>query len=154
MVVLRSLVATASALFLAHGAAAQTNAQCTNSDYDWAYNSLKQSPCDVLASLGAVCNSGLFSVPSLSNGEQYVGPDPDYATTCRCNTVFYSMLAACSACQDASYIAWTLYSANCSSVAIQEYPDDIPRGTRIPHWAYQDVVSNNTFDLQTAINDA
>ena len=85
-------------------------------------------------------SSIVFSVPSLSSGEQYVGPDPQFATDCRCNTVFYSMLAACSACQDAEYIGWTMYSANCSSVAIEEFPRDIPGGTRIPHWAYQDVV--------------
>ncbi|KAL1757188.1 hypothetical protein FB107DRAFT_260174 [Schizophyllum commune] len=153
MSVLRTFSTTVIALLLARQAAGQ-NAQCTDSQFDWSYNSIKQSPCDVLVNLGAVCNGGIFSVPSLSSGEQYVGPDPQFATDCRCNTVFYSMLAACSACQDAEYIGWTMYSANCSSVAIEEFPRDIPGGTRIPHWAYQDVVTNNTFDIQTAINDA
>ncbi|TRM62590.1 hypothetical protein BD626DRAFT_497860 [Schizophyllum amplum] len=159
MVVLRSISAVTVALLSARSVEGQNStssasAQCTDSNYDWTYNTLTQSPCDVLVYLGAVCNSGIFSVPSLETDEQYVGPDPAYATECRCNTVFYSVLAACSACQDAEYIEWSTYSANCSSVAIAQYPEDIPSGTRVPHWAYQDVVSNDTFSLQTAINDA
>ena len=43
-----------------------------------------------------------FIFPPLAPGEVYRGPDTD--TSCQCNTVFYSLLSACGACQGHDFI--------------------------------------------------
>lgn len=85
-------------------------------------NSKGQSPCLVLAYLDAACSpepsSGRISQPvlirytnvifvewvgnALSPGEEY-GLSKDGTDQCHCSTVTYSVLAACSACQGATY---------------------------------------------------
>ncbi|SJL00489.1 uncharacterized protein ARMOST_03802 [Armillaria ostoyae] len=63
-------------------------------DSKWSFNSLNQSPCTVAAYLGGVCNSGNFTVTSLSDGQQYGGPTLEQANGCRCSSVFYSLVSA------------------------------------------------------------
>jgi hypothetical protein len=83
------------------------------------YNSLGQNPCTVAAYLLSTCNQGceLFSCLHepccLISFAAYTlkalqGPDYDYAPSspslsdlCQCNTVTYSLLSACEACQGA-----------------------------------------------------
>jgi len=85
------------------------------------YNSLQQSPCDIAAKLAGVCTgrSGSFisqfqitalllvtdfTIDPLDGpGDSYNIPSADQMTKCMCNTVFYSLLAACCACQGARF---------------------------------------------------
>lgn len=133
-------------------AAAQTNqtiAQCTNSTYQWTFNSLNQSPCQMASFLGGVCNAGTFSVPPLTTGLVYIGPTPGEANGCRCSSVFYSLISACALCQSDQFLKWSAYNGNCSVPYLGIFPFDIPNGTKIPDWAYQDVSASDQF-LPTA----
>lgn len=91
-----------------------------------ASNSQNQSPCQVAASLLTVCNgsrmcNGLwlriiatqvthnfilaFPVLSLPANSEYVGPTLQGANPCQCNTVTYSLMSACGACQGQDYVS-------------------------------------------------
>ncbi|KIM36436.1 hypothetical protein M413DRAFT_449146 [Hebeloma cylindrosporum] len=118
--------------------------------YSWMYNSLRQSPCDVAASLAGVCTGGAFTISPLDPGYHYPGPSTANANDCRCNTIYYSLIAACSACQERNFVQWTSYTSNCLSVYRQRYPERIPDDTAVPHWAYLDVVPANNFDITAA----
>jgi len=111
---------------------------CVNPAYDWSFNSLNQSPCVVASYLGGVCNSGLFSVPPLANGSLYLGPTLLNTNACRCSSVFYSLISACSLCQNQDFLKWSSYSTNCTP-AYTIWPESIPSGTKVPHWAYLNV---------------
>ncbi|KAJ7271977.1 hypothetical protein B0H12DRAFT_673294 [Mycena haematopus] len=120
-----------STLVLAGIAAGQpsTNATCSPS-FAWASNSLGQSPCLVAAYLGSVCDDGLFLVPALNNSlDFYQGPTVAQANACGCSSVFYSLLSACSDCQ---------------------FDGNIPTGTAVPHWAYQNVTAEGSFNSTLA----
>jgi hypothetical protein len=140
------------ALFLQVGCVFSLDlASCNaSSGFDWSYNSLDQDPCAVATFLGGVCNGGEYEIPAINSTEFYNGPSSSTQTDCRCSTVFYSLLMACGECQEASTITWTGYSANCSIVYDQVFPESIPSGTVVPHWAYLDVVTSNNFDATNA----
>ena len=91
------------------------------------FNTLSQSPCDVAASLAAVCSPtgrerslayiwpvvllellehAGFNLEPLPSGYVYSGPRPESATSCRCSSVFYSTLSACGYCQGRNYLRW------------------------------------------------
>ncbi|KAI0722970.1 hypothetical protein C8Q76DRAFT_783023 [Earliella scabrosa] len=135
----------------APGVASQgTNAVC-DSSYDWMNNSNGQSPCLIASYLFTPCASPAASwVYPLSPGYHYNTPQNNAAsaTPCRCNTVLFSVLAACATCQgqEEFIIPWNEYAENCSTVFVQKYPAVIPAGTAIPAWAYLDITGNNTFD--------
>jgi len=120
-------------------------ATCTNSSYAWTYNSLGQSPCVMTAWLGGVCNAGVFNVPPLESGLVYLGPTAGSANGCRCSSVFYSLISACALCQSEQYLRWTPYQENCTTAYSTVFPYDIPNSTKIPHWAYLDVVPSDQF---------
>jgi len=46
----------------------------------------------------------VFTLDSLGPGLVYLGPSESVANPCRCNTVYYSMLSACAACQGNRWI--------------------------------------------------
>ena len=52
--------------------------------------------------------SNLYLIPNTSPHHWpqhvYQGPSADAADNCRCNTVFYSLIAACSACQGRDFV--------------------------------------------------
>ncbi|EJF62913.1 hypothetical protein BD309DRAFT_957603 [Dichomitus squalens] len=133
------------------GAVAQgTNAVC-NSGFDWMTNSKGQSPCLVSSYLFTPCSAPAASwVYPLSPGFHYNTPldDPSSATPCRCNTVLFSTIAACATCQgqEEFIVPWSTYQQNCSTVYIEQYPENIPVGTAVPAWAYLDITTNNTFN--------
>ena len=115
-----------------------------------AYNSLDQNPCAVAAYLEATCNMGCeylacvhgnstlisaaWTFEPLPTGYQYGAPDEDWRTDlCMCNTVLYSLVSACDACQGEKWsmygpilsvyipfylsaIRWTRWVTNCSKV--------------------------------------
>ncbi|KAF7363632.1 hypothetical protein MSAN_01020300 [Mycena sanguinolenta] len=126
-----------------------TNATC-NPSFAWASNSLRQSPCLVAAYLGSVCDDGLFFVPALDNSLSfYQGPTVAQANSCGCSSAFYSLLGACAQCQSAQVLSWSAFSENCTTTYSQIYPDNIPTGTAVPHWAYQNV-TGGTFNSTLA----
>jgi hypothetical protein len=89
------------------------------------YNSLNQSPCKVAAYLASTCAGGsesfsfcvyehgpnssptAFTVTALGVGQEYTGPSVlGGGDICKCNTVYYSLMSACGACQDALWIEY------------------------------------------------
>ncbi|KIM59977.1 hypothetical protein SCLCIDRAFT_1217234 [Scleroderma citrinum Foug A] len=112
-------------------------------------NSKAQSPCLVAAYAQGVCSKGTFSVDPLLSTYHYLGPSVDAANSCECNSITYNLMAACSACQNGSYVNWSSWSTNCSTIYLV-YPEEIPSGTAIPHWAYQDVSTSDRFNMTLA----
>lgn len=48
-----------------------------------------------------------FEIPQLPPGRHYGGPDVGEDNLCTCNTVAYSLVSACAACQGSS--TWVQY---------------------------------------------
>ncbi|KAK0200488.1 hypothetical protein DFS33DRAFT_161810 [Desarmillaria ectypa] len=150
---LRDLAVFVSVLALQslRGARAQSEATCTDSAYAWSFNSLKQSPCDIGKALGGVCITD-FTIQALPSGYHYSGVGAIYTSDCVCNTVYYSLLNVCAACQGGSVSVWNEWDVNCTTT-YQTYPDNIPAGTTVPHYAYLSLLPNGTFDFLSAITD-
>jgi len=51
----------------------------------------------------------VFNVAPLGIGNVYLGPSLTSANTCRCSSVYYSLLSACAHCQGGSYLQWALF---------------------------------------------
>jgi len=49
----------------------------------------------------------VFTIPDLLPGDSYIGPTgpSDAGDLCKCNTVVYSLMSACDACQDALWFS-------------------------------------------------
>ncbi|KAI6005670.1 hypothetical protein EDD15DRAFT_661020 [Pisolithus albus] len=129
-------------------AAQQTTASCL-SQFSWMDNSKNQNPCLIAAYVQGACSGGQFTVDPLAVNTHYVGPYVDEANACECNTVTYSLVSACAICQNRTYIAWSSWATNCSTV-YTGYPENVPSGTAIPQWAYQDVSSTDDFNATLA----
>ncbi|KAF9475049.1 hypothetical protein BDN70DRAFT_280485 [Pholiota conissans] len=76
------------------------------------------------------------------------------ANPCQCNTVTYSLMSACGACQGRTYLAWSVWSANCVMVYTDTYPEPLPSGVSVPGWAYLNVEAKDNFDQINARNNA
>ncbi|KAG0700535.1 hypothetical protein DFH29DRAFT_617442 [Suillus ampliporus] len=145
------IVVLATAAIVPRGAFAQTSNVTCQPGFDWMNNTLSQNPCTVAAYLSGVCMGGDFSVYPLPVGTHYTGPMVPQANACECSTVTYSLISACGDCQNSTLlpVSWSAWSYNCSvagtPVYISVYPSDIPSGTLVPNWAYQNV-SAGTFD--------
>jgi len=116
--------------------------------YEWSANSLGQNPCTVSAYLESTCAGGTFSIPALQPGSSYSGPTgSDDSDLCKCNTVVYSLLSACDACQGGQWLSWADYKYNCTTVlSPSSFPNPVPAGTSVPHWALIDVTAEGTWD--------
>ncbi|KAG2078814.1 hypothetical protein BDR04DRAFT_4714 [Suillus decipiens] len=99
-------------------------------------NSIEQDPCLVTAYL--LGHSRFYHGTFATWFPPYYGA-PTGANRCECNTVTYSMISACSVCQNGSYMSWSSWSSGCTMMSIGEYPLDIPAGTKVPNWAFMDV---------------
>ncbi|KAH9973121.1 hypothetical protein BGW80DRAFT_1252422 [Lactifluus volemus] len=147
-----STFAVLTALSLFSGRAlAQVYAPNCQVSWRWTFNSLGQDPCLVSAYLESTCNGGAFSVPALQPGYSYTGPSTDGYNLCKCNTVVYSLLSACDACQGEAWISWSLYSQNCTTVYpasshTLSFPNPVPSGTRVPAWALIDITTENSWN--------
>ncbi|KAI0717153.1 hypothetical protein C8Q76DRAFT_425626 [Earliella scabrosa] len=123
---------------------AATTVRCL-SQYDWMNNVKNQSPC-LIASWSVVpCKENSWIIPAISSAP-YTGPLPGSALfQCQCNTVHYSLVAACGACQgfhgDEGAVNWTSFRVNCPPDTIQGamYSLDVPPETAFPPWAYLDL---------------
>ncbi|KAH9005548.1 hypothetical protein EDB86DRAFT_3061759 [Lactarius hatsudake] len=143
----KSLLVACLPIFASLASAQLVYPNCT-AGWEWSYNSLDQNPCNVAAYLEATCGTGLFTIEPLPQGSLYRGPNANQSNLCECNTVVYSLVSACGACQGSSeWIQWSQWYINCTTVSTDgTYPNSIPAGTRIPHWAYLTVsISNNFF---------
>ncbi|KAH7913749.1 hypothetical protein BJ138DRAFT_1145429 [Hygrophoropsis aurantiaca] len=126
-----------------------TNVTCL-ATYDWMNNSRKQNPCLVGAYLQGACNGGTFSVNTIGSESEYIGPTAALANGCQCSTVTYSMLMACSICQNnTNEITWSTWSFNCSTI-YTSFPYDIPAGTAVPKWAFSNVLPSDNFNVTQA----
>ncbi|KAI0332517.1 hypothetical protein GY45DRAFT_1433180 [Cubamyces sp. BRFM 1775] len=131
-----------------------TSAVC-QAAYSWMSNDKGQSPCLVASYLLSPCSTSAASwVYPLTPGYHYNTPtdDPTSATSCRCSTVFYSMISACATCQglEIDVVPWNMYAQNCSTVYVSKYPDDIPSVISVPAWAYIDITRYGTFSAIAA----
>jgi len=95
------------------------------------HNSLGQNACTVAAYLMSTCNGGCefsssllcpcisepcclvslsaFTIKELAPGYHYTGPSGyDDSDMCKCNTVTYSLLSACVACQGEEWITYEI----------------------------------------------
>jgi hypothetical protein len=143
----------ATFLFFSGFAAAQIYAPLCTVAPALALNSLGQNPCEVAARLEATCHDGSFTINALGLGYEYLGPSStDASDLCQCNTVTYSLMSACGACQGRFWISWSDYSSNCAkTLPPSSFPNPIPSGTRVPQWALIDITSENLWDLDKAI---
>ncbi|KAH9894332.1 hypothetical protein C8Q73DRAFT_513181 [Cubamyces lactineus] len=137
------------------GASGQGTSAVCQAAYSWMSNDKGQSPCLVASYLLSPCSTAAASwVYPLTPGYHYNTPtnSPTSATSCRCSTVFYSMISACATCQglEIDVVPWTMYAENCSTVYVTKYPDDIPSGISVPAWAYIDITQYGTFSAVAA----
>ncbi|KAJ3991785.1 hypothetical protein F5050DRAFT_1792536 [Lentinula boryana] len=115
-------------------------------DFQWSFNTLDQSPCVVASYLGQACDVQ-YSIPSINSSDHYGGPDLGaQANACQCSSVLYILLSACGACQGGSFITWSAYIQNCTTIYPTIFPEDIPSGTKVPRWAYQNVTAEDDFN--------
>jgi hypothetical protein len=90
------------------------------------YNSLHQNPCVVASYLEGVCFGGrksfrsvnflaiffdripdtVFEIDPLPQGHHYTGAPSGQGNLCQCNTVVYSLVSACGACQGGDPVAY------------------------------------------------
>ncbi|KAH7929703.1 hypothetical protein BV22DRAFT_1029106 [Leucogyrophana mollusca] len=120
------------------GAKAQESNVTCMASYSWANNQLHQDPCTVASWLEGVCYSNGWVIPALGTGNVYLGPTATQSQPCECNTVVYSLMSACGACQGASFVSWSEWIVNCTTSG-SGYPEEIPSGTEVPGWAYLDL---------------
>jgi len=147
------LTAPLASLFLFSGfVAARVDAPDCSTSWRWSYNSLGQNACTVAAYMMSTCNGGSFTIKALAPGYHYTGPGRyDDTDLCKCNTVTYSLLSACVACQGEEWISWPKYMQNCTKVLpSSSFPNPVPFGTRVPYWALIDVTVKDTWDALTS----
>jgi len=120
------------------------------SGWDWASNSLGQNPCAIAGALEAPCRGLASYTLGPLNNTNYVAPPKGSALDCECNTIMYSLFMACTACQGETTQRWTFWSQYCGAVYVTQYPDDIPGGTAVPHWAYLNVTGSDMWDPAAA----
>jgi len=73
----------------------------------------------------AVSSLAAFTIQSLPSGYKYTGPSSfDGSNVCKCNTIVYSLLSACGACQGES---WFTCDSSCLSKSSLMY---LPSGGR------------------------
>ncbi|CUA76767.1 hypothetical protein RSOLAG22IIIB_02239 [Rhizoctonia solani] len=113
---------------------------------------MNQTPCLQSGYLSAQCNGGNWNVPGISGGTPYRQPQGNGANICRCNTVVWNLIQACSLCQGGRTASWGNWISNCStnSITIGSYPRQLPPYVAISGWAYLDFTSQGTFQPQVA----
>jgi len=130
-----------------------TNATCLPA-FSWMTNSKGQIPCLVSAYLSSDCYGGPWSVNALPPGSKgpYQVPAASTANQCRCNTVAYDLISACSVCQGGIASTWSEWTQNCPQniTAIGKYPRTVPAQTALPNWAYWDPTTNGGLFNATA----
>ncbi|KIM37867.1 hypothetical protein M413DRAFT_448139 [Hebeloma cylindrosporum] len=141
-----------------HSRAAQSIAVCTQ-DFSWMDNSKNTSPCQVLASVDALCNNGNWIVPALNASVKYTPPSASAgtATFCTCSWASYNLISACIACQGfpEQISQWSPYSVDCGGkLSNTAFPTNLtlPNDVLIPYWAGEDPTKwpGETFNVANA----
>ncbi|KAH7098574.1 hypothetical protein BKA62DRAFT_712749 [Auriculariales sp. MPI-PUGE-AT-0066] len=131
----------------------RTNASCLP-QYDWMFNTLDQSPCQVASWLAGACIDDVFNIDSLQPGKHYIGPaTTQLSSPCVCSSVEYALVSACGMCQgESSTQKWSTWIKNCTAgdTMSNGYNHEIPSGTRVPAWAYIDIPMADMLDLNAA----
>ncbi|KAF9024758.1 hypothetical protein BDZ89DRAFT_1068863 [Hymenopellis radicata] len=129
-----------------------SRAECSNPGYSWTFNSLKQSPCQIVEALASQCLSDAsFYIQPLPTGKMYSGLGGALVMPCACNTVFYSLLTVCAQCQGGDIAPFSNWSKNCT-VSYTNFQGQIPAGTVVPDYAYHPLLRNGRFDVNSAVN--
>ncbi|KAE9409550.1 hypothetical protein BT96DRAFT_984612 [Gymnopus androsaceus JB14] len=122
------LISLSGRITIIPGVSAQFAPSCNASlDYGWSYNSLNQDPCVVATYLGQACASG-YSIPSI-NSSRNILMDPLYGRSQLMEDNNESIM-----------VRLQPKSAN-GLPSRCEFPDNIPSGTSVPHWAYLNVTA-------------
>lgn len=66
-------------------------------------------------------SSSEFGIPPLPSGIMYGGPTAAQSNLCECNTVVYSLVSACAACQGGSWILYAFHFAHTKSMPMMFY---------------------------------
>ncbi|KAI0334898.1 hypothetical protein GY45DRAFT_1317995 [Cubamyces sp. BRFM 1775] len=122
---------------------------CSNESYNWMNSVNEQSPCDMYAALIAMCGThGCLSTTDVTP-RTYLRARDQLQNPCFCNTVSYSLRAACELCIDVSLQTEQEYIAGqCNESFPQTFPCPLPLDVAIPGWAYQSV--NDVFNVTLA----
>jgi len=126
--------------------------------WEWNTNSLGQDPCYVVRTLENTCRGiDSYPVPLLRDGGSYEPPRRNIPLdlTCECNTVTYSLYMGCIVCQNGIIYGFGTWAGECDDgVNVTTYPHDIPEGTAIPRWAFNDVTAlpDQTYNDTVAMN--
>ncbi|KAI0369640.1 hypothetical protein BV20DRAFT_967601 [Pilatotrama ljubarskyi] len=135
---MRRPLALAILLLSAGLAAAQSSSQCSDG-LDKLNNDSGQTPCSVGKQMRQACQA-----------------NPSSINECTCNTVMYSVWAACAMCSGDAPPDWNDWAddRDCDSKPLKFPPNiQIANGT-IPQWAYLPLTEENQFDLGAAILSA
>jgi len=136
------------------GVQAQTTSVTCAAGYTYLFNTEGQSPCLIAAYLENACEpaGASWDVDALTGNEHYTGPYVENANYCSCSSVTYVLLSACAACQNDEWNGWTLWKTNCTAsiTTVAQWPLDVPQGTEIPAWAYQNVTAIDSFNITAA----
>jgi hypothetical protein len=115
-------------------------------------------------------SAAVYVLGPLQQGSNYVTPQKNSSSQkCQCNTVMFrcvaepyaersvvdksrSLYMACTACQNITTQAWSFWSQFCPEVYIIQYPQVIPIGTAVPHWAYLNYTVGVQGRRQVAVN--
>ncbi|KAI0250831.1 hypothetical protein BJV78DRAFT_1282904 [Lactifluus subvellereus] len=143
-----AILAAFKLLLLSGIVVARIDAPACIQTWQWTFNSLGQNPCLVSAYLLATCSGGSSVIPPLDPGNWYSVFAND-GNLCVCNTVAYSLLSACGACQQDTWTTWSQYSLNCTNTMrpVSSFPNPVPSGTRVPQWALLDVTFENNWSI-------
>jgi hypothetical protein len=149
------MLGTAAAIFLLSLLPSQVNALLTTEakclpGYEWMWSSVGQSPCDIAAELASVCIARPYILDPLPVDYVYSPPTVENQNSCKCSSVYYSLLSGCAYCQDRSFRGWSLYVTNCSTVYLTTYNHDLPVGVKVPAYAYLNVSISGTFNATLA----
>ncbi|KAF8950775.1 hypothetical protein BDZ97DRAFT_1127830 [Flammula alnicola] len=103
--------------------------------FDWTRNAQNLDPCAVASSLINICDTSNNStaLPTIHKGETYPPPSGQSQNACTCSSAVYTLVSACSLCQNADYLTWHDWSSNC----LQVYTPGFARTAQvsIPQWA-------------------
>ncbi|KIJ57553.1 hypothetical protein HYDPIDRAFT_34996 [Hydnomerulius pinastri MD-312] len=129
-----------------------SNVTCMSSFY-WANNDMGQNPCIVASYLDTQCPPTGFTIEPVSAGIPYEPPAGALANACECNTVLYSLMSACAACQGATHLSWASWTQACNETS-SSLPMGIPPGTAVPAWAFIGIDAGGTWNETAALLNA
>ncbi|KAF8736931.1 hypothetical protein AX14_013743 [Amanita brunnescens Koide BX004] len=129
---------------------ALNSATCTDHSFRWLYNTQDQTPCYVAEQVADVCGGGGLTLPPLDSGDVYFGPMLNQTNYCECSSIFYSLVSACAACQDRTWLRWSDFSHNCSRTWMSTFLGPPPENVIIPPYASINVTDDDSFNITAA----